>query len=204
VAFAKVPKGLFGYVPTFYGVAAAIVTIPFATLVAAVQIYTVVQDASKADDQKAGAAASAQVEQVAAVADAAPAPAAAQPPQSATADPPRPAPAANPAQTYVATFTCQVQGQLLGIGACFSESGAGPGGSIKVVNGSEVKQYTSLDVLQAFSGTQGALSLGPSFSITAQMNGMESAVLRLEIHDASGRRVYANETSALGVISASS
>lgn len=202
MAFAKVPKGLFGYVPTFYGVATAIVTIPFAALVAAVQIYTIVQDASKADDQKAGAAASAQVEQVAAVADAAPA--AAQRPQSATADPPRPAPAANPAQTYVATFTCQFQGQLLGIGACFSESGDGPGGSIKVVNGSEVKQYTSLDVLQAFSGTQGALSLGPSFSITAQMNGMENAVLRLEIHDASGRRVYANETSALGVISASS
>lgn len=111
---------------------------------------------------------------------------------------------ADAAPTYTAVLTCRISGVQMQVSTCIVGSSDQVSGSLKIQNGRSVKQYSDVEVLQEFSSSMARIPLESTFDVTAQVNSIDGAVMRLEIQDAAGHAVYANEAAAMNVLNASS
>jgi hypothetical protein len=111
---------------------------------------------------------------------------------------------AEAAQAYAAVLTCRISGVQMQVSTCIVGSNDDVSGSLKIENGRSVKQYSDVEVLQEFSGSVARIPLESTFDVMVQVNSIDGAVMRLEIHDAAGRTVYANEAPAMNILNASS
>ena len=100
---------------------------------------------------------------------------------------------------YVATLTCRMpDGTPVLVMGCLQ----GDGGSLKINNGSDVRQYTDYE-LGMFAENERTFQLSTGYKILASVQYNTVFILRLEVKDSDGNRVFADEASKGGVILAS-
>lgn len=109
--------------------------------------------------------------------------------QAATSHPAVSAASAPTNQSYVATFTCRADDVQVPVMGCFQ----GDGGYLKVDDGEDVKVYTETD-FEWFTEADKEFPVHEGFVIQAR-DQVGPYVLRLEVKDAAGKRLFSDEAS---------
>jgi hypothetical protein len=104
------------------------------------------------------------------------------------------------AHPYRLIATCTIAGNSVGVRNCILGSTSYAGGQITItVNGIQ-RFFTLRDIIDEMSAAQLAIDLTSSFSVTAQSNGNDLAVMDMRVFDSENKLLFQEQASQYSII----